>query len=161
MSVKVKKSFLNGALSWYFSKAGCVRLMDDVSLCMEIERDKRCYAFELLFKKGYENDGLNVPKFLQKWFKKIDKKNELYNFAGFAFCFLYDVKGCLQKDFILSLPECDSIFKGILLNAGVSRFKASVISFVLSGFCGYFDRWVSPSSVKNVVCSKVICIDGR
>lgn len=160
MSVRVQKAFINGALSWYFSKAGCIRIMDDVSLCLEVERNKRCYAFEILFKKGYENYGFDVPGFFRGLVPKNANKNVLYNFAVFALCALYEIKGCLQKDFILTRSECNAVFRGVLVKSGISCFRAFVISFVLNCFGRLFNRWVVPFSGKNFVFSKIICIDG-
>lgn len=163
MATKVKKAFLNGAVAWYFSKAGNVRLMSNVTLCVEIERKGRRYDFEMLFKKGYESDGLSRPDFIGGWIPRIDEKNSLYNFAGFAHDWLYSVRGVIDKEFILSRSECDDIFRGILRKAGVSRFKAGVMDFFVGLFAGGPKHWGNDSlgSRDKVVCSKVICADGR
>lgn len=74
MAVTVKRAFLKGAISWYISKAQNVRLMSDVLLCLELKRGNRVFVVELLFKKGYESDGLSRPEILKKWIKRFDEK---------------------------------------------------------------------------------------
>lgn len=162
MAVTTKRAFLQGMLSWYFSAAGNVRLMHDISLCLEIEREKRVFAVELLFKKGYESDGLSRPDFVAKWIKKFDKENSLYNFAGFAHDWLYSRRGFLSDLVQFSRSECDDVFRGILREAGVSRFKAGIMDLAVGLFAGGSKHWGDDSlgSRNKVICSKIIFADG-
>ena len=162
MAVTVKRAFLQGMLSWYFSKAGNVRLMHDISLCLEIERCKRVFAVELIFKKGYESDGLSRPEFSKRWIKKFDTENALYNFAGFAHDWLYSNRGVVNDDVCFSRSECDDVFRGILREAGVSRFKAGIMDLAVGIFAGGSKHWGDDSlgSRDKVVCSKIIFADG-
>lgn len=162
MAVTVKRAFLQGMLLQYFSKAGNVRLMHDISLCLEIEQKKRVFTVELIFLKGFESDGLTRPDLFGKWIKKFDRENQLYNFAGYAHDWLYSVKGCVGGGFEFSRSECDDIFRGILREAGVSRFKAGVMDWAVGVFAGGSKHWGDDSlgSRDKVSCSKIIYADG-
>lgn len=74
MAVTVKRAFLKGVISWYISKAQNVRLMSDVLLCLELKRGNRVFVVELLFKKGYESDGLSRPEILKSGSSVLMKK---------------------------------------------------------------------------------------
>ena len=162
MAVTVKRAFLKGALSWYISKAQNVRLMSDVMLCLELKWKNRVFVVEILFRKGYESDGLSRPEILKKWIKRFDEKNSLYNFAGFGHDWLYSRKGLLTDGIEFSRSECDDIFRGILREAGVSRFKAGAMDWAVGVFAGGSKHWGNDSlnSRDKVTCSKVLFIDG-
>lgn len=164
MAVTVKRSFLQSDVPQFYVKdGGIVRLLTPISVCLELQKKSRVYAVELLFKKGYESDGLSRPEFIGGWIKRFDFINMLYNFAGFVHDWLYSRKGVIEKDFVLARSECDDVFRGILRDAGVSRFKAGVMDWCVGVFAGGSKHWGNDSfgCCDKVVCSKLICIDGR
>ena len=164
MAVTVKRSFLRGDVPQFYVKGnGVHRLLNPVVVCMEIQKGAHIFAVELLFKKGYESDGISRPDFIGGWIKRFDFENMLYNFAGFVHDWLYSKKGVVEKDFVLNRSECDDVFRGILRDSGLTRFKAGVMDFFVGLFAGGSKHWGNDSfgSQDKVICSKIICIDGR
>lgn len=148
MAVTVKEAFVRFPAKFYVQKNGNVRLLGDNFLCMKIERKKVVYNVVVHFQKNYENDGLSRPEFAKKWIKKFDPDNSLYNFAGAVHDWLYSVKG----DGKFSRSECDDIFRGVLREAGISRFKAGMMDWAVGVFAGNSRHWGNDSfKVKNLV----------
>lgn len=77
-------------------------------------------------------DGLSIPTGLRWFLPKWDKDNDLYNIAGIIHDGLY-ASELLTKD------TADDIFRSILRDAGISRFKASTAEWCVQTFakCHY------------------------
>lgn len=76
---------------------------------------------------GAMTDGLSIP-FGFRWFLPTwSKDNELYNIAGF-------IHDALYASELLSKDEADDLFRGILRDAGISRFKASTAEWCVQTF---------------------------
>lgn len=161
MAVTVKKAFVRGPTSWLYRKDGWFRLLIDSTLALEIVKDEKRFVFDARFLKGYETDGLSVPKIFQKWFPKFDKVNILYNFSGMFHDWLYSVKGN-TGDAVFSRSECDDLFRGILREAGISRTKAGIMDWCVGLFAGGSRHWGNDSrNCRELVkCSKMLEIDG-
>nr|DAW67870.1 MAG TPA: Protein of unknown function (DUF1353) [Caudoviricetes sp.] len=72
-------------------------------------------------------DGLSTPKCLRWFLPSYDPKNDLFNWAGLIHDALYG-SALLPKD------VADDVFRSVLRDAGLSRFKASSAEFVMSKF---------------------------
>ena len=99
--------------------------------------DETNYLFTITLKKGYKCDGLSVPKAFQWFLPSWDKNNSTYNLAGAIHDALYTVKG-FQR---FSRENCDDVFRGILRDSGIGRFKAGCADKAVEWFAGGKDHW--------------------
>ena len=93
--------------------------------------------YQIILYKGYTCDGLSVPKVFQWYLPKWDEDNSLYNLAGAIHDALYTVSGSN----IFSREECDDIFRGLLRDSGISRFKAGLADKAVELFAGGDKHW--------------------
>lgn len=104
-----------------FKKVGSLYVLQkELNVHLLISVDRILHDFDMKFKSGYACDGLSVPKIFRWFLPSWDKKNGLYNLAGVVHDGLYGNKGFC----VFSREECDDIFRGILRESGISRFKA-------------------------------------
>lgn len=90
-----------------------------------------------VIKPGFICDGLSVPKIFQWFLPAWDKKNVLYNLAGVIHDGLYATKGFST----FSREECDAIFRSILRDSGISRFKAGCADKAVEWFASGENHW--------------------
>lgn len=104
-----------------FEKVGRkFRLLKNLNVKLRILKDARPVECRFRFSAGFKTDGLSVP-FIFRWFlPNWDEKNMDYNMAGVIHDCLYGNEG-FEK---FTREECDDIFRGILRECGISRFKA-------------------------------------
>jgi len=95
--------------------------------------DETNYTFTITLKKGYKCDGLSVPKLFQWFLPSWDKNNSTYNLAGAIHDALYTMKGFGRY----SREHCDDIFRGLLRDSGIGRFKAGCADKAVE----LFARW--------------------
>ena len=93
--------------------------------------------YQIRLYKGFRCDGLSVPKVFQWYLPSWDKDNSLYNLAGVIHDALYTVSGAN----IFSREECDDIFRGLLRDSGISRFKAGLADKAVELFAGGDKHW--------------------
>lgn len=99
-----------------------------IILNLDVNGKKKYYQFT--FKKGFKCDGLSVPKIFQWFLPKWNDKNMLYNLAGVVHDGLYGNKGFG----IFSREDSDAIFRGLLRDSGINRFRASSADWILGIF---------------------------
>lgn len=109
---------LNGKLSNFANTGNWHRLVSIMRLQLNTSRGK----FLLVLKYGFTTDGLSVPKAFQHFLPAWDDNNVMYTLAGVVHDCLYGNKGFST----FSREECDDIFRGILRESGISRFKAGI-----------------------------------
>ena len=109
---------------FYYKENGLYVIEDDFSVVLCDNNDN---VFTITIKEGAKCDGLSVPAVFTWFLPKWDKKNELYNIAGIVHDALYASK-LVHKDI------ADDIFRGILRDSGVSRFKASTAEWCVEKF---------------------------
>lgn len=91
--------------------------------------DNRGRIYTIRISAGTVWNGLSIPKVF-RWFLPVyDETNYLYNIAGLIHDLLY-ASSLLPKD------TADDIFRGILRDAGISRFKASTAELCVEKFAG-------------------------
>ncbi|MBO7691355.1 MAG: DUF1353 domain-containing protein [Methanobrevibacter sp.] len=99
-----------------------------IILNLDVNGKKKYYQFT--FKKGFKCDGLSVPKIFQWFLPNWNDKNMLYNLAGVVHDGLYGNKGFG----IFSREDSDAIFRGLLRDSGINRFRASSADWILGIF---------------------------
>lgn len=128
-------------MSWSFNVLNCSELLCTTDekglhvvqkkLVLELMRDDN-KLYTITIKKGAKCDGLSIPWGFRWFLPTWDNDNSLYNVAGLVHDLLYGSE-LLPKD------ECDDIFRSILRDAGISRFKASTAEWCVQTFakCHY------------------------
>jgi hypothetical protein len=150
MSVTVKTAHTSRPFEWHSDKDGVHALMWSADLSMRIEYNGAVYDCvvrfsgrdDLLGGPCFRCDGLSVPVLFRWFLPSWDKKNELYNIAGAVHDWLYATKGANE---FFTREECDDIFRGILREAGVGRFKAGVADVMVGLFAGCGLHWGNDS----------------
>lgn len=109
-----------------------VKVKDDYVVANRIEAilftDKGKYKIILPF--GFKCDGLSVP-FAFRWFlPSWSDTNFIYNLAGAIHDALYGNAG-FDK---FTREECDDIFRGILRESSIGRFKAGCADLAVGWF---------------------------
>lgn len=87
--------------------------------------DNKLYTITIY--PGAKCDGLSIPVLFRWFLPSWDANNQLYNVAGLVHDLLYGSE-LLPKD------ECDDIFRSILRDAGISRFKGSTAEWCVEKF---------------------------
>ena len=114
--------------------------------------DEKNNLFTITLKKGYKCDGLSVPKAFRWFLPSWDKNNSTYNLAGAIHDALYTMEGFG----IYKREQCDDIFRGILRDSGISRFKAGCADKAVEWFAGGKDHWGNDDfNNKLLICSSL------
>lgn len=99
--------------------------------------DRACRMFRFRIRKGFRCDGLSVPWAFRWFLPSWDEKNHVYNLAGAVHDGLYTFRGCG----LFGREECDDIFRSILRDSGISRFKAGMADKAVEWFAGGKNHW--------------------
>jgi len=94
--------------------------------------DNASEKYTIKITKGAVWDGLSIPKMFRWFLPEIDYTNQLYSASGLVHDGLY-ASELLPKD------KADDIFRSILRDSGISRFKGSTAHWCVSNFakCHY------------------------
>lgn len=106
-------------------------LLNDFSITViNSYNSKERYTIKI--SKGAVWDGLSIPKMFRWFLPEIDYTNTLYSASGLIHDSLY-ASELLPKDI------ADDIFRSILRDSGISRFKGSTAHWCVSNFakCHY------------------------
>ena len=136
--MKVLSAKLSTPIAWGTRKDGSHVLSFPVTLTLKCERNGKKLGVSAVFSEGFRCDGLSVPVAFRWFLKSWDSKNMLYNFAGAFHDWLYATKGNGCK---FSREECDDIFRGILRESGIGRFKAGLADKAVELFAGGKEHW--------------------
>ena len=142
MAVTVKAAWTSGPFMWTTEKAGSHVLKSDGDLYVLLQSKKNEATYRFTFKTGFKCDGLSVPWAFRWFLKDWDEEKNLYNLAGALHDWLYATEG---DDRMFSRSECDDIFRGILREAGVGRFKAGAADLAVGLFAGNRRHWGADS----------------
>lgn len=106
------------------------QLTKDFSILLVEENTEKTYRITI--SKGAVWDGLSIPKVFRWFLPEIDYTNTLYSASGLIHDSLY-ASELLPKDI------ADDIFRSILRDSGISRFKGSTAHWCVSNFakCHY------------------------
>ena len=104
-----------------------------------LEETDGIYKCNLEIRPGFKCDGLSVPVIFRWFLPSWDSKNGLYNLAGVIHDGLYANKGIC----IFSREQVDDIFRGLLRESGICRFKAGCADKAVEWFAGGNEHWSS------------------
>ena len=161
MSVTVKKAWTDCPFEWDQVQDSYHELLQSNTLHLVIEDDEgRRKTYSFCFKGrdgvsgavGFRCNGLSVPRPFRWFLPSWDEGNGLYNLAGALHDWLYATNGAFGE---WTREECDDIFRGILREAGISRFKAGVADKAVEIFAGCGRHWCN----DDFHVSGLVCID--
>lgn len=124
-------------INQFFKVNGAYECFGTMALTGTYTKEEKKQKITFIIKTGFVCDGLSVPKIFQWFLPAWDKKNVLYNLAGAVHDGLYTNKGFS----IFTREECDSIFRGILRDSGISRFKAGCADKAIEWFASGDKHW--------------------
>lgn len=106
-------------------------LLNDFSITV-INSNNSNEKYTIKISKGAIWDGLSIPKMFRWFLPEIDYTNPLYSASGL-------VHDCLYASELLPKDKADDIFRSILRDSGISRFKGSTAHWCVSNFakCHY------------------------
>lgn len=143
--VKVKKVLNYSPFHWRKDdNDGSHILKRTASLCFDIRHkdfDSTAtvrFCGESTDGQGFRCDGLSVPKIFRWFLPSWDEKNCIYNVAGALHDWLYTTKGNFG---MFTREECDDIFRGLLRESGIGRFKAGCADKAVEWFAGGNSHW--------------------
>lgn len=150
MAVTVEMATALRPFEWHTDKDGTHALMWSATLLLRLSKDGDERDFMVNFKGRddvpggpcFRCDGLSVPKPLRWFLPSWNADNELYNLAGATHDWLYATGGANR---MFSRSECDDIFRGMLREAGLGRFRASTADFMVGLFAGNSRHWKNDS----------------
>jgi hypothetical protein len=140
--IKIRTAYVTESPKWGTRKDGSHVLNSGCTVL--ITADYRGHFSELIVRldEGFRCDGLSVPWAFRWFLPSWDSKNALYNLAGAVHDWLYTTKG---NDGMFSREECDDIFRGIMRESGIGRFKAGCADKAVEWFAGGGKHWGNDS----------------
>lgn len=106
------------------SKTGLLRLTKGLSMVVKEENGK---TLRFVFKKDLVWDGLSIPKAFRWFLPNAYPSSAAYDIAGLVHDFCYG-SACVSKE------DADDIFRSLLRDSGVSRFKAGLAEKCVNWF---------------------------
>lgn len=115
---------------------------EDFSIVLQ---DNNGVVFTITVKAGAKCDGLSIP-FAFRWFLPTwNKDNELYNIAGIVHDGLYASE-------LVCKNIADDIFRGILRDSGISRFKGSTAEWCVEKFAkNHYGKKHDTNNMKDYI----------
>ena len=152
MSVTIRNAMLSPSPVWGTRKDGSHVLNNQLMLIVRADRDGVTMELTFTLREGFRCDGLSVPWAFRWFLKSWDSKNALYNVAGAVHDWIYTTKGYS----ILRREECDDIFRGLLRESGIGRFKAGCADKAVEWFAGGKNHWGNDGYKVADKCSMVV-----
>lgn len=97
-------------------ETGLLRLTKGLTVTV---REEKGAILKFVFKKGLVWDGLSIPKAFRWFLPNTSASCPIYDIAGLVHDFCYG-SGCVSKE------KADDIFRSLLRDSGVSRWKAGL-----------------------------------
>ena len=152
MALTIRNAMLSPSPVWGTRKDGSHVLNNQLMLIVRADRDGVTMELTFTLREGFRCDGLSVPWAFRWFLKSWDSKNALYNVAGAVHDWLYTTKGYS----ILRREECDDIFRGLLRESGIGRFKAGCADKAVEWFAGGKNHWGNDGYKVADKCSMVV-----
>ena len=146
--ITIRNAYVSERPKWGTRKDGS-HLLNGGSTVL-LSADWRGVRSELIVRldENFRCDGLSVPLAFRWFLPSWDEKNQLYNLAGAIHDWLYSTKGA---DGMFSREECDDIFRGLLRESGIGRFKAGCADKAVEWFAGGKNHWGNDSyGIRNL-----------
>lgn len=153
MAVTIRNAMLSPSPAWGTRKDGSHVLNNQFLLIVRADVTAGIVELTFTFREGFRCDGLSVPWAFRWFLPSWDSKNALYNVAGAVHDWLYSTKG---NDGMFSREECDDIFRGLLRESGISRFKAGCADKAVEWFAGGKNHWGNDDYKIADKCSMVV-----
>ena len=150
--ITIRNAMLSPSPAWGTRKDGSHVLNNQLMLIVRADRDGVTMELTFTLREGFLCDGLSVPWAFRWFLKSWDSKNALYNVAGAVHDWLYTTKGYS----ILRREECDDIFRGLLRESGIGRFKAGCADKAVEWFAGGKNHWGNDGYKVADKCSMVV-----
>ena len=152
MGVTIRNAMITPAPVWGARKDGSHVLNNQFLLIVRADRDGVTMELTFALREGFRCDGLSVPWAFRWFLPSWDSKNALYNVAGAVHDWLYSTKGYS----VLRREECDDIFRGLLRESGIGRFKAGCADKAVEWFAGGKNHWGNDDYKIADKCSMVV-----
>ena len=152
MAVTIRNAMLSPVPAWGTRKDGSHVLNNQFMLIVSADRNGVIEEYTFAFREGFRCDGLSVPLAFRWFLPSWDSRNALYNVAGAVHDWLYTTKGYS----ILRREECDDIFRGLLRESGIGRFKAGCADKAVEWFAGGKNHWGNDGYKVADKCSMVV-----
>lgn len=153
MSVTIRNAMITPAPAWGTRKDGSHVLNNQFMLIVRAYRDGVIVEYTFAFREGFRCDGLSVPWAFRWFLPNWKDDDQLYNTAGAVHDWLYATKGNYG---MFKRSECDDIFRGILRESGIGRFKAGCADKAVEWFAGGSNHWGSDDYKVADKCSMVV-----
>lgn len=150
--ITIRNAMLSPSPAWGTRKDGSHVLNNQLMLIVRADRDGVTMELTFTLREGFRCDGLSVPWAFRWFLPSWDSKNALYNVAGAVHDWLYTTKGYS----ILRREECDDIFRGLLRESGIGRFKAGCADKAVEWFAGGKNHWGNDDYKIADKCSMVV-----
>ena len=141
MAVTIRNAMLSPAPAWGTRKDGSHVLNNQFLLIVRADVTAGLVELTFTFREGFRCDGLSVPWAFRWFLPSWDSKNALYNVAGAVHDWLYSTKGYS----VFNREACDDIFRGLLRESGIGRFKAGCADKAVEWFAGGGKHWGNDS----------------
>lgn len=152
MALTIRNAMLSPAPAWGTRKDGSHVLNNNFLLIVRADVTAGLVELTFTFREGFRCDGLSVPLAFRWFLPSWDSKNALYNVAGAVHDWLYTTKGYSM----FNREACDDIFRGLLRESGIGRFKAGCADKAVEWFAGGKNHWGSDDYKIADKCSMVV-----
>ena len=152
MAFTVRNAMLSPTPAWGTRKDGSHVLNNNFLLIVRADVTAGLVELTFTFREGFRCDGLSVPCAFHWFLKSWDNKNALYNVAGAVHDWLYTTKGYSM----FNREACDDIFRGLLRESGIGRFKAGCADKAVEWFAGGKNHWGNDDYKIADKCSMVV-----
>lgn len=152
MALTIRNAMFAPVPAWGTRNDGSHVLNTQFLFIVRADRDGVLLELIFDFREGFRLDGLSVPRIFRWFLPSWDSKNALYNVAGAVHDWLYATKGYS----ILRREECDDIFRGLLRESGIGRFKAGAADKAVEWFAGGSNHWGADGYKVADKCSMVV-----
>ena len=154
MAVKVITAKISPTPSWHTRKGDKkILASEQYMLTMHLKKDGKDMFVAVTFRQSFTINGLSVPPKLRWFLPNWKDDDQLYNTAGAVHDWLYATKGNYG---MFKRSECDDIFRGLLRESGIGRFKAGCADKAVEWFAGGKNHWGADGYKIADKCSMVL-----
>ena len=150
--ITIRNAYVSERPKWGTRKDGMHVLNNQFLLIVRADVTVGLVELTFTFREGFRCDGLSVPWAFRWFLPSWDSRNALYNVAGAVHDWLYTTKGYS----VFNREECDDIFRGLLRESGIGRFKAGCADKAVEWFAGGSNHWGSDDYKVADKCSMVV-----
>lgn len=152
MGVTIRNAMITPAPVWGARKDGSHVLNNQFLLIVRADVTAGLVELTFALREGFRCDGLSVPWAFRWFLPSWDSRNALYNVAGAVHDWLYATKGYS----VFNREACDDIFRGLLRESGIGRFKAGCADKAVEWFAGGKNHWGNDDYKIADKCSMVV-----